>query len=51
MPLPRGFFKPKLEKKNPIKKVLIFQEMELSHILGNGNPEKLLIFQEANFRT
>ena len=25
-----------------IKKFLIFQEMELSFILGNGNPRKLL---------
>ena len=24
--------------------------MELSYISGNGNPKKLLIFQEATFR-
>ena len=29
---------------------LIFQEMELSYISGNGNPKKLLIFQEVTFR-
>ena len=25
--------------------------MELSYISGNGNPKKLLIFQEVTFRT
>ena len=28
------------------KKLLIYQETELSYISGNGNPKKLLIFQE-----
>ena len=28
------------------KKVFIFQGMDLSFILGNGNPEKILIFQK-----
>ena len=32
------------------KKFFIFQETELSHISGNGNPKKLLIFQEVTFR-
>ena len=29
------------------KAFLIIREMELSYISGNGNPEKILIFQEA----
>ena len=29
------------------KKLFIFQETELSYISGNGNPKKLLIFQEV----
>ena len=33
-----------------IKKFLIYQEMELSYILGNGNPEKILyIFSKESF--
>ena len=28
------------------KAFLIFQKMELSYILGNGNPEKILIFHK-----
>ena len=32
------------------KNFSIFQEMELSHISGNGSPKKLLIFQEVTFR-
>ena len=31
------------------KKFLIFREMELFYILGNGNPKKLPIFQEVTF--
>ena len=38
------------EIKTP-KKFFIFQETELSYILGNGNPKKLLIFQKVNFQT
>ena len=38
-------------KKIPIfsqkKTFLIFGEMELFYILGNGNPKKFLIFQET----
>ena len=33
-----------------LKKFLIFWEVELSYIWGNGNPEKLLIFQEVTFQ-
>ena len=33
-----------------IKKFLIFQETEFSYISGNGNPKKLLIFQEVTFQ-
>ena len=33
------------------EKFLMFQEIELSYILGNRNFEKLLIFQEVTFRT
>ena len=33
-----------------IKKFLIFQETEISYILGDGNPKKLLIFQEVTFQ-
>ena len=32
------------------KKFLVFQETELSYILGNGNPKKLLLFQKVTFR-
>ena len=32
-----------------IKKFLIFQETKLSYISGNGNPKKLLLFQEVTF--
>ena len=32
------------------KKILIFQETELSYISGNRNPKRLLIFQEVSFR-
>ena len=32
------------------KKYLRFKETELSYISGNGNPKKLLIFQEVIFR-
>ena len=28
----------------------VFQETELSYISGNGNPKKLLIFQEVTFQ-
>ena len=31
------------------KAFLIFQEMELSYISGNGNPKNLLIFEEVTF--
>ena len=31
------------------KKILIFQEKELSYISGNENPRKLLLFQEINY--
>ena len=31
------------------KAFLIFQEMELFHILGNGNPENSLYFRKRNF--
>ena len=33
-----------------LKKFFIFEEAELSYILGNENPKKLLIFQEATFQ-
>ena len=33
------------------KQFLIFQETEFFYISGNGNPEKLLIFQKVNFRS
>ena len=32
------------------KKFLIFQERELSYISGNGNPKRLLIFEEVTFQ-
>ena len=32
------------------KNFLIFQKTELSYISRNGNPQKLLIFQEVTFR-
>ena len=31
-------------------KKFLFQETELSYISGNGNPKKLLIFQEVTFQ-
>ena len=31
------------------KAFLIFQEMELFHILGNGNPKNSLYFRKRNF--
>ena len=31
------------------KKFVIFREMKLSYITGNGNPKKHLIFQEVTF--
>ena len=34
-----------------LKKILMFLEMELSYTLGNGNPKKLLIFEEVTFWT
>ena len=33
-----------------LKIFLMFLETELSYISGNGNPKKLLIFQEVNFQ-
>ena len=33
-----------------IKKFLIFQEMKFFQISGNGNPKKLLKFQEVIFQ-
>ena len=32
------------------KKVLIFQETELFYISGDGNPKKVLTFQEITFQ-
>ena len=31
-------------------KIFIFQETELSHISGNGNPKKFLIIHEVTFQ-
>ena len=31
-------------------KIFVFQETELAYISGNGNPKKLLIFQEVTFQ-
>ena len=33
-----------------LKKFVMFKETEFSHILGNGNPKKFIIFQEVTFR-
>ena len=38
------------ENKYHRKKFVLFQETELSYISGNGNPKKLLIFQEVTFQ-
>ena len=38
-----------IEKKKP-EKFLMFQKTELSYVSRNGNPKKLLLFQEVTFR-
>ena len=40
----------KIKNKTTLKKFLIFLEMELLYISGNGNPENFLIFQDVTFK-
>ena len=40
----------KTDRKKKPEKFLMFQKTELSYISRNGNPKKLLLFQEVTFR-